>query len=86
MAADNKEAFTVNRDALTRFLISKDVRVDRDTLVSVADAMAETVRAVLKAQGIEARIKRSRGSRNAPGARAMQKQSGAPSGETSTLA
>ena len=86
MTADKRETFTVDRDALTQALISKDVRVDRDTLASVADAMAETARAVLKAQGIDVRVKRSRGPRNVPGARAIQKRSGARSDGTSILA
>lgn len=85
MTAEKRETFTVDRDALTQFLISKDVRVDRDTLASVADAMAETARAVLKAQGIDVRVKRSRGPRNVPGARAMQKRSSALSDGTSIL-
>jgi hypothetical protein len=86
MTAEKRETFTVDRDALTGALISNNVKVDRDALTSVADAMAETARAVLKAQGIDVWVKRGRGPRNAPDAQGTQTRSGALSDGTSILA
>ena len=84
MTASKRETFTVDRDALTQALMSKGGGVDQDTLARVADVMAETARSVLTAQGVNVRIKRSRG-RSQPGMPAMEKRTDTPSDGTSVL-
>lgn len=86
MTVSKRETFTVDRDALARVLMLKGGGVDQDTLTRVADVMAETAKSVLTAQGMNVRIKRSRGGRNHHAMKAMRKRADAPLGGTSVLA
>ena len=86
MTASKRETFTVDREALTRALMSKGGGVDQDTLRRVADVMAEAARSVLMAQGVDVRIKRSRGARGQQAVKVMEQRADAPSDGALVLA
>lgn len=78
MTSSKRETLTVDRDALTRAFMSKDMQVNQDTLMRVADVMAEAAKTVLAAQGVSVRIKRSRGASGPLKAKGLQKQVAKP--------
>lgn len=78
MTSSKRETLTVDRDALTRAFMSKDMQVNQDTLTRVADVMAEAAKTVLAAQGVSVRIKRGRGGSSQLKAKGLKKQVAKP--------